>query len=199
MILAEAADLISRQGYAATTMDDIAAAAKMTKAALYYYFQNKEDVLLQICGDAIDTSLRDLDVVTEDPSLDARGRLRGIVVQQFTSMNKHREVFSVFYQEFWRVDHPGTAAIRKRQREYDRRVQEIVQAGVDDGSFRPLPVRLVVLALIGMCEWSYRWLAKESRNAEEVAEVFADIFLEGLNSGDSGGATTKVRGGRRSS
>jgi AcrR family transcriptional regulator len=40
-----AADLFHRQGYDATSMDDLAAAARVSKAALYYHIDGKEDLL----------------------------------------------------------------------------------------------------------------------------------------------------------
>jgi len=40
-ILREAQILFSKQGYDATTMDDIATTSKVNKALLYYYFKNK--------------------------------------------------------------------------------------------------------------------------------------------------------------
>jgi AcrR family transcriptional regulator len=179
-ILTEAAELISSQGYASTTMDDLAAAVDMTKAALYYYFANKEDVLLQICEGAVDASLKDLEHMTTDPALSAAERLKAVILQVLTTMKANREVFTVFYQELGRVDHAGTSAIRKKQREYDKRVQEIVLEGMSNSSFRSLPVGLVVFALDGMCNWSYRWLDKPGVDAEEAAAVFSEIFLHGL-------------------
>ena len=40
-ILAAALDVFSRQGYAGTTLDDITAAAGLSKGAIYWYFESK--------------------------------------------------------------------------------------------------------------------------------------------------------------
>jgi TetR/AcrR family transcriptional regulator len=47
-LLASAAELFARKGYASTTVREIVEAAKVTKPALYYYFRNKEGIYLEL-------------------------------------------------------------------------------------------------------------------------------------------------------
>lgn len=47
-ILDVAQDLFTRQGYDKTSLRDIAERLAITKAALYYYFERKEDILLEL-------------------------------------------------------------------------------------------------------------------------------------------------------
>jgi AcrR family transcriptional regulator len=56
-IIAAGWDVMSRKGYYATTMDDIAAQVGVTKSALYLYFRNKDDLLVEIVK-AIPASIR---------------------------------------------------------------------------------------------------------------------------------------------
>src|SRR2546430_16146613 len=47
-ILGEAATLFARQGYRATTLDDVADALDIKKASLYHYIRSKEELLTEI-------------------------------------------------------------------------------------------------------------------------------------------------------
>jgi AcrR family transcriptional regulator len=47
-ILDVAQELFTRQGYDKTSLRDIAERLEITKAALYYYFERKEDILLEL-------------------------------------------------------------------------------------------------------------------------------------------------------
>jgi len=47
-ILEVALELFTRQGYDKTSLRDIAERLQITKAALYYYFERKEDILLEL-------------------------------------------------------------------------------------------------------------------------------------------------------
>lgn len=50
-ILAAALDVFSRQGYAGTTLDDITAAANLSKGAIYWYFESKADLFTILLGE----------------------------------------------------------------------------------------------------------------------------------------------------
>jgi TetR/AcrR family transcriptional regulator, acrAB operon repressor len=50
-ILAAALDVFSKQGYAGTTLDDITAAANLSKGAIYWYFESKADLFATLLGE----------------------------------------------------------------------------------------------------------------------------------------------------
>lgn len=52
-ILKRALELIYRQGYQATSIDDILAATQVTKGAFYYHFRNKEEMGIALIKDAM--------------------------------------------------------------------------------------------------------------------------------------------------
>jgi AcrR family transcriptional regulator len=53
-LFAGMAQVVKRCGYAATTVDDIAAASHVSRKALYAHFSGKEDVLLQAYGAVVE-------------------------------------------------------------------------------------------------------------------------------------------------
>ncbi len=70
---------------------------------------------------------------------------------------------------------------RVRRREYERRVEAILQAGIDSGEFRELDPRLTALAWLGMHNYTYLWLKPGGRvTARDAAKPFADIFIRGI-------------------
>ena len=50
-IVAAATDVFSRKGYAGTTLDDITAAANLSKGAIYWYFESKAELFNTILGE----------------------------------------------------------------------------------------------------------------------------------------------------
>ena len=70
---------------------------------------------------------------------------------------------------------------RGRRREYERRVEAVLQAGVDSGEFRQVEPRLTALAWLGMHNYTYLWLKAGGRlSARDVAKPFAEIFMRGI-------------------
>ena len=53
-ILRTAARLFQQQGYDATSMNDVAAALKLSKGGLYHHFQSKEEILFNLMNHAMD-------------------------------------------------------------------------------------------------------------------------------------------------
>ncbi|MGD0760671.1 MAG: helix-turn-helix domain-containing protein, partial [Candidatus Sulfotelmatobacter sp.] len=66
-ILRTAARLFQQRGYDATSMNDVAAALKLSKGGLYHHFQSKDEILFEIMNHAMD--------ITEERVL---GPVRGI-------------------------------------------------------------------------------------------------------------------------
>ncbi len=57
-----AAELFGTKSYLETNMDDIAAAARVTKGGVYhYYFKSKAEILYLICSTYVDLDLEKLE------------------------------------------------------------------------------------------------------------------------------------------
>src|SRR5580698_1214518 len=53
-ILRTAARLFQQQGYDATSMNDVAAALKLSKGGLYHHFQSKDEILFNLMDHAME-------------------------------------------------------------------------------------------------------------------------------------------------
>ena len=54
-IMDVAKQLFCEKGYEKTNLSDIADVAGVTRGAIYWYFQNKDDLFIELCKDMIDT------------------------------------------------------------------------------------------------------------------------------------------------
>src|SRR5919109_5412708 len=55
-ILRTAARLFQQRGYHATSMNDVAAALKLSKGGLYHHFQSKDEILFNLMNHAMDVT-----------------------------------------------------------------------------------------------------------------------------------------------
>ena len=87
----------------------------------------------------------------------------------------------VFLHEFPALTAERAEQFRERRREYEQRVEAILQAGIDAGEFRDVDPWLTARAWLGMHNYTYLWLKAGGRvSARDVAKPFADIFLRGI-------------------
>src|SRR5216110_1769519 len=109
-ILRAAARLFQQQGYDATSMNDVAAALKLSKGGLYHHFQSKDEILFDLMNHAMDiTEERVINPVKAiaDPEERLRMLIRrhiGVVLSE-----RDREITVMLHE-----NHPLSPALRKR-------------------------------------------------------------------------------------
>ena len=138
-ILDAAMRLFDSQGYAATTMEEVAARAGMSKGSIYNYFKSKHDLFNQLFGEATSADEAEADrLLGGDGS--ARKRIEALLDFWFGRLGESRRVGRLTL-EFW-----ATAARERRhgdlaellQGTYNRwleRLVVVIGQGVDEGEF----------------------------------------------------------------
>lgn len=141
-IMEAAARLFRRQGIAATTMDEIAAEAELSKGTLYLYFANKDELFLAVASQKIRlvlTRFDELGAAAGDCSgLELTGELlRGYAEVALEDPAMFRAALTwVFSPEPVDID---TDAFREQQELIQRIIEAIVGAierGQQDGTVR---------------------------------------------------------------
>ncbi|MGY0004233.1 TetR/AcrR family transcriptional regulator [Micromonospora sp. I033] len=91
-ILAAAYECFTRHGMRRTTMDDIAAAAGMSRPAVYQYVRNKDDAYRRLAERLFDGSLAQARQVAAAPGADLAQRLHDVLAAKLElTLRLHRE------------------------------------------------------------------------------------------------------------
>lgn len=180
-----AAILFKEKGYEATTLNDVALAINADRASVYYYFASKEELLHEAVGETSSANLRVVKELKES-DLAAVDRVKAFIENTLALYEAHYpEVFVYIQEDMTKVARKKGAWAKQMAaqiREFESGVVELLQAGIDDGSFRSdLDVDLVANALWGMLNWTHRWHRPGGRfTAAQISDTFAAVFLEGL-------------------
>ena len=86
----------AHSGYAASSVQDIVDAAKLSKPALYYHFKDKAGLFQALVSEAHDERYRLLCEAAEQ-SKDIRGQLEGILTVLFEYFRKNRELMRISF------------------------------------------------------------------------------------------------------
>ena len=174
-----AARLFAEKGFENTTTRDIAGAAGINNAALYYYFDNKEQLLYQILEEVMRTGLERITEIEQSPrplkeklALTLRihttaavdfGKMRMLVHDQRSLSPVHRE------------------ELNQKQSEYVSRLIAILQQLRDQGEMLDLDLTVCAYAFFGMVSWAYRWYRPDGKvKLDELSEIFYTIFTRGI-------------------
>lgn len=182
-VLREAARLFTVSGYHGTSMDDIASAVGVTKAALYHYFGSKSDILHEIYGAVVDEISGRLDQHPAD--LEPPERLRLIMRDMLRVIAAMPVEVTVYMQEgpLLSACLPRRQAkeLQAREAAFNEYVVETVEEGMKKGSIRPMDPTLASFALIGMVSWAARWYRAQGRaSVDEIADLFFGIARHGF-------------------
>jgi AcrR family transcriptional regulator len=189
VIVDTSAPVFARRGYHATGIMELCAANDLGKGALYHYIGSKEELLAAIHDRVMDEVMAGADRVAAaggSPS----DQLAMLGDELLDVIHRYPDHVWVFLHEFPALTGERAETFRQRRRGYERRVEAVLQAGVESGEFRDLEPRLTALAWLGMHNYTYLWLkAGGPLSARDVAQPFARIFMHGIvNPGADGPA-----------
>ncbi|MBI1727030.1 MAG: TetR/AcrR family transcriptional regulator [Candidatus Rokubacteria bacterium] len=196
-ILAESARVFNLRGYDAATLDEIAQALGVTKAALYYHVRNKEDLLLQCHQKALDIAIDAVRTALAEAS-EPDEQLRAVLTRYIGGMTDQLAgIVVLLYEGALSPSHYHQ--IMGQRDEYEQMLRGIVEAGVRSGVFVPCDSRLIGFAILGALNWIPRWYKPGGpRTPKEIASAFSEYFVRGLQTHPSSPAVPpggSARGG----
>jgi TetR/AcrR family transcriptional regulator len=178
-ILRAAGKEFRRRGFAETGMRDIAAAADLSPANLYNYFQGKHEILF-FCQDvSLDRMIAALEQ-SRRLKISHAARLRLVITAHLRCVLDEVEGSAAHLLTNALPPHLQRSLVAKRDR-YEEGVRQLITAGTRSGEFAACDAALATRAALGALNWSVRWFNPEGPlTAEQIAEGFADYLIRGL-------------------
>lgn len=179
--------LFAERGYRATTMDDVAEAAGVTKPLVYQHFSSKRALYLELA----DSVAHELVAAIEEATSSAEGPRQQVergFAAYFHVVVTHQAAFRLLFGRSDVLDDELGEAPRRVEDAIAEAIDPLIAAGLD-----PDHRRFLAYAVVGMAEGaSRRWIASgpadEAEDQEAVAEAerlaarLADLAWAGLRS-----------------
>ena len=173
------AELFSKKGFAETSMEDIAAAAKLSKGGIYYYFPSKTELLYYILDNFMDVVLKDLEAELDrlDNGLE---KLKKLIFRHVELYPKHMAEAKALFHEVQNLPPKSFRKIANKEREYYRITSDVLS-----GYFGPVldkeQVTAITFILLGMCNSIYAWYnPKSAITPEQLSQTVFDILSSGV-------------------
>lgn len=180
-IVAAAAELFARNGFGATSLDDIAERLGATKGALYYHIKNKEDILRHIYLTVLTASEEPLAEIAA-ASLPPAEKLSRAIAHHVTVAANRSPAMTVFYREHPHLSGPFAREIVVRKKVYERYFEQIIEEGQAAGVFsRAIDAKIATFGLLGMCNWLSQWYQPGGPYThQQIADMFVRMIEQGL-------------------
>lgn len=178
-VLRAAVQMFNKQGFHATSLDDVASSLGITKPTIYHYLGNKDQVLLECLTIGLQQLLDAADVARSMPGTGIE-RLKHFL-HRYAQINMEdfgRCVIRTGDEALSRV-----SAIRYRElkRDIDNAMRSLIVDAIADDSIAPGDPKLIAFTLAGALNWPARWHDPDGAlSAPQISEQMVEILANGL-------------------
>jgi TetR/AcrR family transcriptional regulator len=177
-ILDRSAELFSEYGYDRASMNKIAAACGVSKANLYHYYKDKDELLF----DVIRVHLEDLLQVVEaadQPDLAPDARLRELVAALLEAYRDADAQHSVQISSMRFLSDERQSTLKNMERELVRICSSAV-SGIAPQLAGTTMLKPVTMSLFGMVNWHYLWFRSQGPfTRADYADLVTRLIVDG--------------------
>ncbi|MEU5940213.1 TetR/AcrR family transcriptional regulator [Micromonospora sp. NPDC047548] len=181
-IVAAATELFARRGYEATSVQEIVAAAEVTKGALYHWFGSKSELLTSIYRELLAEQTQRLREIAAGGG-PVQERLRAAALDVVEHTAAHLAELTVWARSAHLLDDEQAEATRRERRRYHDLFRDLVregqQAGVVRGDVSATVVTHTFLSALGNI---HTWFRPDGPlTFTEVGHQLVALFVGGLH------------------
>jgi AcrR family transcriptional regulator len=175
-LLAVARGVFAGQGFHATSMNDVADAAGVTKPVLYQHFDSKRDLYLALLDD-VGNELREAISKTTSEAADGKAQTESGFLAYFRWVHDDRAAFTLLFGSGNRRDEEFAEAVRKVVEAAAEAIAPLIAADIDTEH-----QRTIAHGLVGLAEGVSRRLVDDgvTFDPEVVARQVGDLAWAGL-------------------
>jgi AcrR family transcriptional regulator len=178
-VLKTAAQLFLEKSYSRMSMNDVADRLNITKPALYHYFDNKEDILLEcyrLGAGLIEEILNDIAARCGTGLQKVEAFIRSYATVMTVNFGR-----CVMRLDEGDLTSGARTEVRAYKRKIDRRLRGFIQEGIEDGSIAPCDTKIAAFSIAGALNWICMWYEPDGPlSPDEIAAQFARTLTLGL-------------------
>src|SRR4030042_2439343 len=150
-----AAILFNKKGYLETTMNEISAAAKLSKGGIYHYFPKKHDILFFILNKYMGLILNGLEKDLKE-TMDSLSKIKLLISYHINYFVKNMSEGKILFHEAYLLPAKYHKIIFKKEKKYRQVVSDVLSEFLGNNVTKD-ELTALTFSLLGMCNWIYSW------------------------------------------
>jgi len=186
-ILEAAFEEFSRNGYATTTLDQIAERAGVTKGTIYVYFESKEHLFISMARELMKKTLGPIQDMFERHEGTTADLLRAqfrFIYENIVRDQRRREMLRMLIADASRFPALADRYHAEIHRPCTELLSRTIQRGIDRGEIRPSAVTECPLVMFGPVAlvdvWMMMFDSRHPIDLKAYFEAHVDLVLNGL-------------------
>ncbi|WP_150246036.1 TetR/AcrR family transcriptional regulator [Nocardiopsis quinghaiensis] len=181
-LLGAATRLFAERGYEGTSVQEVVAAAGVTKGAMYHYFGSKDDLLYEVYARVLRMQTEHLVRIAAQEGAPVADRVRDAAADVIVTSIANMDDTVIFFRSMHQLSEDKQRAVRAERRRYHKIFRDMVVQGQEEGIFRTdVPADLVVNYFFGSVHHLSTWYHPGGTlTGEDVGRHFADLLVAGL-------------------
>jgi TetR/AcrR family transcriptional regulator, cholesterol catabolism regulator len=181
-ILDAATEVMSRDGFHATSMQAVADHAGISVGLIYQYFSNKDDLLVAVIGDILEDFRDQVPAAIAEVGADPVDRFRAAFAICCRVVDAKRHAVNLTYRESRTLSREGLERIQQLELQTAEPIVAVFADGVAAGVFADIDSRLVVQNLLLMSHaWALKyWNLGRFLSLEEYIDQQFGLLLDGV-------------------
>lgn len=180
LIISTAAKMFREKGFTGSSMRDLGEQIGIEAASLYNHIQSKSQILNEIIwGVARDCKSQLEELEASDGT--ALQKIEALIRFHTQMMLTRFEEYSVMVNEWIHLEQASLLEFTTERRKYVKKMETIVQTGIDNGEIKPLMPYVVVLNILSSVRGLEFWhKSAKTYTATEIEENVVAHLIGGL-------------------
>ena len=190
-----AAEMFYRHGYEATSLRAVAAEVGIKVGSLYNHMGGKEELLLDIMASVMDTLTPLVESAAANAGPDPIARLQAAIDAHIRFHAQYARETFIGNSELRSLKPDQRKLITKRRRDYEKLLQDLVEAAAASRGVELLDARLQTYAVLALGMHVASWFRADSdMSLNQVVTVYTEVSLRqlGLNKRPRGSSKPKA-------
>ena len=180
LILQKAALMFREKGFAATSMRDLAETVGIEAASLYNHIQSKSEILQDITFRIANDCNEHLDSLNNN-GMNSTQKIESLIRFHVQMMINRFEDYYVMVNEWMHLSEPYLTNFSVQRRNYVRKMEGIIQEGIDNKEMKPVSSYVAVLTILASVRGLEFWHRSHQRiTPEEMEDNMVNHLINGL-------------------
>lgn len=179
-ILQHAAILFTEQGFAGSSMRELALRVGVEPSTLYSHISGKDELLREICFACAKRFTDGMLAILEQCS-SPKKQLEALIDLHIDIAISDLSSITVFNDEWKHLDTEHLIEFKALRRDYEQKFTGILQSGVDAGEFRNMDVQIQMYSILSAIRWIHYWYKpSKAVKPQQIKQEIKGLILHGL-------------------